>query len=534
MDWGGHASGVNASRTAVEGSPSAPAAALEDVTVDFPGTRALDGVSLDFAPGEVHAVVGENGAGKSTLMRTLAGLQRPTGGNVLIGGEAVALRSAAAAARLGVAMIHQELNLVDELSVAENLHLGREPTRRGLLRRRDMIDESRRLLASVGSDADPRARLGRLSVAQQQLVEIAKALGQDARVVIMDEPTAVLGERESAALFALVRRLRGEGRTVIYVSHRLAEVLDLSDRISVLRDGRLVATLAGEDMASATPERLASLMVGRPMGDHFPPRPSVGEAVAFEVENVSVPGVVHDVSFAVRAGEVFGLAGLIGAGRTETAEAVVGLRRRSSGAIRVGGEVVRVNDVADALRAGVAYLSEDRKAAGLLLEMGIAANTTMATLPRYCNARPLDLIDRKAESSVALAHAENLRTRFGRLGDPVSSLSGGNQQKVALAKWLDARPRVLILDEPTRGVDVGAKEEIYRVIAGLAAGGLACVVISSEMNELLGLCHRIGVMRGGRLVGTLDGTLDGTPDGTPDAEGAGEAAIMRLAAGVGE
>ena len=492
-----------------------PPIAVEHLTVEFPAVRALDDVSLALAPGEVHGVIGENGAGKSTFMKVLAGLQQPTQGRLLIDGAPVRLAGAAAAIRPGVGMMHQELNHVDDLSVAENLFLGRFPGR-VLLDRRGMRRRAQELLTTVGSEADPNTRLGRLSVAQQQMVEIAKAVGQEARVLIMDEPTAVLGERESQKLFALIRRLRAEGKTILYVSHRLPEVLDLCDRITVLRDGRHVTTLEGARREGVDESKLASLMVGREMKDHFPPRHPHGQELRLEVQGLSVPGLVHDVSFAVRAGEIFGLAGLIGAGRTELAEAIVGLRHPSSGTVRVAGEPVRIRHVGDAKRAGIAYVSEDRKAAGLTLEMSIAANTTMATLRQYCHP----FIDRKAEREVTIAHGTNLRTKYGRVQDAVSTLSGGNQQKVALAKWLDARPKVLLLDEPTRGVDIGAKEEIYRVIQRLADEGMACVVISSEMNELIGLCHRIGIMRSGRLVGELEGAS------------ATEEAIMHAAAGV--
>jgi ribose transport system ATP-binding protein len=546
---------------------------VENLTVQFPAVRALDDVTLHFGAGEVHGIIGENGAGKSSFMRVVAGLQRPTAGRLLIDGRPVHVSGAADAIRRGVGMIHQELNLVDELSVAENLFLGRFPGRL-FLNRSTMRTRASELLASVGSEVDPSTRLGRLSIAQQQMVEIAKAVGQEARVLIMDEPTAVLGERESQKLFALIRRLREEGKTILYVSHRLPEVLELCDRITVLRDGKLVTTVAGAtirgtgvwtvraqertsniehrtsnvegqssetstsmfdvrrsmfDVRSVAPSastglpsepltegRLASLMVGRPMEKHFPPRRAHGEAVRFEVVGVSVPGQVADAGFQVRAGEIFGLAGLIGAGRTELAEAIVGLRRKSAGSVLVDGQPVSIRHVGDAKRAGIAYVSEDRKAAGLTLEMSIAANTTMATLRRYCHP----FIDRKAEREVTIGHATNLRTKYGRVSDPVATLSGGNQQKVALAKWLDASPKVLLLDEPTRGVDIGAKEEIYRVIQRLADDGMACVVISSEMNELLGLCHRIGVMRQGRLAAILDG-----PTATEDQ-------VMHAAAGV--
>lgn len=490
---------------------------IDRLTVEFPGVRALDNVSLGIAPGEVHGIVGENGAGKSTLMRTVAGLQPPNSGRLLLEGEPVAFHSPAEAMGRGLAMIHQELNLVDELSVAENLFLGREPAGRlRLIDRRAMIERARELLQSIGSRIDPRTPLGHLSVAQQQLVEIARAADQNASVLIMDEPTAVLGENESRALFALIRRLRAAGTTVLYISHRLPEVLELCDRVTVLRDGRLVRTLDAASLRQATEKQLASLMVGRPMADHFPARHAPRDEEILRVEGISIPDLIENVGFTVHAGEIFGLAGLVGAGRTETAEAIVGLRKRSRGAIFVRGEPVRVRNVAEAKRAGIAYVSEDRKGAGLTLEMSIAANTTLATLRNY--AHPL--IDRKAEHEVALAHARNLRTKFGRTGDAVATLSGGNQQKVALAKWLDAKPTALLLDEPTRGVDIGAKEEIYRVIQSLADAGMACLVISSELPELLGLCHRIGVMHEGRLVEVLD------------AEEATEERIMHAASGL--
>ena len=503
-----------------------PPLAVEDVVVDFPGVRALDRVSITFRPGSVHGIIGENGAGKSTLMKVLAGIQRPTGGRVLVDGEATVLRSAHDATDRGIVMIHQELNLVNDLSVAENLLLGREPSRGGLIARRQQRAEAERWLSAVGSEVNPGTRLGRLSVAQQQLVEIAKAVSQRARVIIMDEPTAVLGQRESDALYKLVRRLRDEGRTVLYISHRLAEVRHLCDAITVLRDGERVGHLEGEELETADESRLASLMVGRSMGDmaeHFPKLPTPGERVAFRCESIAVPPVVKEISLEVREGEIVGLAGLIGAGRTEWAEGVVGLRK-SRGRVWVDGEPARIGHVGDALKAGIAYLTEDRKEAGLQLTMPIADNSVLATLGRYCNPSalgPAALVDRKAIESVAAAHGKNLRTKYASVRDPVSSLSGGNQQKVALAKWLDAGPRVMILDEPTRGVDVGAKEEIYRVIAHLADRGMACIVISSELPELLGLCHRVGVVRGGRLVAML-----------PRGE-ASEESIIAHAAGVG-
>jgi ribose transport system ATP-binding protein len=487
-----------------------PRIKLENLTVQFPGTRALDTVSLELEPGEVHGIIGENGAGKSTLMRVLAGLQPPTSGRVLLDGRAVSLRGPIDAAALGIAMIHQELNLVDELSVAENLSLGREPTRGPLLDRGRLRDIARRWLELVGfPDIDPRSRLGTLGIAQQQAVEIAKAVAQQAGVLIMDEPTAVLGESEASRLFDLVRRLRAEGRTIIYISHRLAEVRALCDRVSVLRDGRLVTTLQARDRLELTEARLASLMVGRDidsLDELFPPLPEPKDEVAFECEGMTVPGVVGPIDLRARRGEIIGLAGLIGSGRTEWAQGVIGLRA-TRGTVNLAGEPFPHRSVRSAMTRGLVYLSEDRKEAGLHTSLSIAANTTLATLRRYCHPAPLGpiaLMDRKAIESVATAHAKNLGTRMASVRSPITSLSGGNQQKVALAKWLDAKPRVLILDEPTRGVDVGAKQDIYRVIVKLADEGMACIVISSELPELLGLCHRVAVFKEGRLATVLD------------------------------
>jgi ribose transport system ATP-binding protein len=460
---------------------------------------ALHEVSLSLRRGEVHGLVGENGAGKSTLMRVLSGIEAPTTGRVLVDGEAVVLRGAAEAQRLGVAMIHQELNLVAELSVAENIFLGREPVRFGLIDRRRMIAEARAHLEAIGSIVDPRRPVGELSIAQQQMVEIAKAVAQDARVLIMDEPTAVLTRREVTLLFDLIGRLKARGVTIVYISHFLEEVIRVCDRITVLRDGQRVTTL--DDPTRTSEHALASLMVGREMSDQFPPRRSPMGEVALRVSGLSVPGLVSDVSFEVRRGEVFGFAGLIGAGRTELAEAIFGLRPREGGSVELDGQAVNIRSPRDAVQRGLAYVSEDRRGRGLVMSMPIVDNTTLVSLRRYC--RPL--IRRRDEIEATQRHRESMGIRLGRPQDPVATLSGGNQQKVSIAKWLEVSPRVLILDEPTRGVDVGAKGEIYRLIHRLAGQGMACVLISSEMNELLGLCHRIAVMRAGRLVATLEG-----------------------------
>jgi ribose transport system ATP-binding protein len=503
---------------------------VRDLIMQFPAVRALDGVSLALRPGEVHGVIGENGAGKSTLMRILAGLQRPTAGEVLVGGQPVHLKHHADAARLGIAMIHQELNLVDELSVAANIFLGREQTTAGHLNSRAMNRAATRILTSLDCPIDPTIKVRKLSIAQQQMVEIAKAVSQDARVLIMDEPTAVLTAREVQALFSLIARLKGQGVTIAYISHILPEVLKVCDRITVLRDGKWITTLDESRVKTTTEHELAGLMVGRQMEDFFPPRHPVGIDIVLSVKNLSVPGLVHEVSFDLHAGEILGFAGLIGAGRTEMAEALVGLRNRSAGTIHVrrdrnptatsnGGISIppySIRSSRDAIRAGIAYLSEDRKGTGLTLEMDVAENTTLVSLKRYGSF----WINRRAEERATRQHVAALNTRVGRLRDPVRTLSGGNQQKVLLAKWLETDPKVLIIDEPTRGVDIGAKRQIYELIASLTARGMACILISSELNEVLGLAHRIAVMRAGRIQAILD------------ASSATEQSVMYHAAGV--
>ena len=480
---------------------SLPVVAVQNLSKRFGTVQALDRVDLDLRPGEVHGIVGENGAGKSTLMKILSGVEQPTSGEVRVEGTLVTFHGVLDALRLGIVMIHQELNLVDDMSVAENIFLGREFTWLGMVDRQRAEVEARVLLERIGHKLDVTRSVGTLSIADKQLVEIAKALSYNASVLIMDEPTATLTEHETASLLDMVDKLRKAGVTIVFISHILPQVLAISDRITVLRDGRVVTTLAEECLRELTERDLASLMVGRPMADYFPPRAAHRNDVVFSVQGLSVPDLIHDVSFEVRAGEIFGLAGLIGAGRTETAEAIVGLRRKSSGRIVVNGRDVRIDELADATRLGIAYLAEDRKDAGLTLNMSIIDNTTLISLPRYSRV----LINRKAQLRATETHATRLRLRAAALADPVSSLSGGNQQKVLIAKWLETSPKVLFVDEPTRGVDIGAKEEIYHLLQQLAAQGMACIMISSEMNELLGLCHRIGVMRQGRLVLVLAG-----------------------------
>lgn len=482
----------------------------------FPAVQALDDVSLTFEAGEVHGIVGENGAGKSTLMRILAGLQIPTSGEVHLEGSPVRLGSVREALEQGIAMIHQELNLVDELDVAENVFLGREITRQGILDRRAMITETQELLDEVKAPFGPTARVGSLSIAGKQLVEIAKALAVDAAILIMDEPTAVLSAPEAEALFGLIHRLRDKGVAVLYISHRLPEVLDLCDRISVLRDGKLVASFdpRSEPVDAAA---LASSMVGRPMSDMFPakPVPPSGEPILV-VDRASVDGFASEVSFVLRPGEILGFAGLVGAGRTELAEALFGARPLRSGSIEIEGVSVTIRDPSQAMRHGLAYVSEDRKGIGLILSLSSVQNVTLANLRAYC--RPI--LSARRELEAAAKWRSELDIRASDLEAPVLYLSGGNQQKISLAKWLETGPKILMLDEPTRGVDVGAKRELYGLIRSLTERGMACIVISSELPEIIGLCDRAIVLREGRVMGEVSG------------EAMTEETIMRLAAGV--
>lgn len=482
--------------------------------MQFPAVRALDGVSLSFEPGEVHGIVGENGAGKSTLMKILSGVQQPTSGSLLVEGREVRLQGVRHALSHGIAMIHQELDVVDDLSVAENVFLGGEPHKMGLIDRKAMRDRTAALLSRVGATFSPSRPVSDLSIAGKQLVEIAKALSHEAKVLIMDEPTAVLTDRETESLFTLIDELRAQGVTVLYISHRLVEVERLCDRVSVLRDGVLVET---RSRGAFSQTELAGLMVGRELGDFYPTkRPAVQGDPVLKVRGARVEGFVDGVDFEVRPGEIVGLAGLIGSGRTELCEALVGARALSSGSMEFDGAPCQVKSVKDASRKGIAYVSEDRKGKGLVLGMDVVENTTLANLGSYCKP----LVSKASELKAAQKWVSDLDVRVGDLRADVLYLSGGNQQKVAVAKWLETKPRVLILDEPTRGVDVGAKREIYNLMQRLANEGTAIVVVSSELPEVVGVCERVVVMREGRVSGELA------------ADAITEEAIMLLAAGV--
>ncbi|MET0982349.1 MAG: sugar ABC transporter ATP-binding protein [Telluria sp.] len=468
------------------------------IVKDFGPVRVLHGVDFALEPGRVVGLLGENGAGKSTLMKILAGYERPSGGQLVVGGEERHFASPRDAESLGIALIHQELNLAEHLSIAENIFLGHEKTRGWLLDQRAMVQEAALYLEQVGLARDPATRVADLIVAEKQLVEIAKALARRARLLIMDEPTASLSPGETRKLFALMARLKQEGVTIVYISHKLDEMAAHTDEVVVMRDGKFVTRAETTDVSR---QQMANLMVGRDVSDMFQPKHAIpaDAPVLLRVSGLKVPGWIEDLSFEVRAGEILGFAGLVGAGRTEAFEALLGLRPRSGGTIEIAGREAAIGSPRDAMHLGLAYLSEDRKGKGLHVDLGLRENLTMTTLER--DARPwLDIKGGRAALDQAIAD-------FGiRVRDPecaARALSGGNQQKLALAKYLRSNPRVIVLDEPTRGVDVGAKRDIYALIHRLAREGRAVVVISSELIELIGLAHRVAVLHGGRLQAVL-------------------------------
>ncbi|WP_309571192.1 sugar ABC transporter ATP-binding protein [Deinococcus sp.] len=469
---------------------------FDGISKSFGDIEVLHDVTFDVQGGSIHALLGENGAGKSTLMKVLGGYHAPTRGRVVLDSTPVIFRSSRDAEAQGIVLIHQEFNLAEDLTVAQNIYLGHELG--GALlddaaMRRGALD----VLARLEVRLDPGTRVRDLAVPMKQLVEIARALSRDARVLIMDEPTAALTPHETATLFALMRRLREDGVTILYISHKLDEVKAVTNRVTVLRDGEVVATA---DTAALSTTQMANLMVGRELEAMFPPRNAPGREELLGVDGLDVPGWSRDVSFTLSRGEILGFAGLVGAGRTESIEGLIGLRPHRVRGVRVRGRAVRLRSPADAARAGVVYLSEDRKGKGLHVNLGLRPNLTLMTLEHY--ARPL--LDTRAEDTALTRAAQTFGIRTGRLDVPASSLSGGNQQKLALAKILEVHPEVVILDEPTRGVDVGAKQEIYALVGDLARQGKGVVVISSELPELLGLCHRLLVMHEGHVVGDLD------------------------------
>ncbi|MCC6314798.1 MAG: sugar ABC transporter ATP-binding protein [Thermomicrobiales bacterium] len=472
-----------------------------NITKSFGGVTVLDDVGLTLRAGEVHAVLGENGAGKSTLTKIIAGVHQPDAGTIELDGKAIVVGSPLQARQLGIALIHQEPLAFPDLDVAENIFVGRMPYHRGvrLLDWRSTYAAARRELDSLGVDLDPRRKMRELSTAQQQMVDVANALSEAARVVIMDEPTASLTPAEVEDLFRIVRQLRERGVALVFVSHRLEEVFAIADRITVLRDGRLVDT---RPAAEATIEGVIHHMVGRSLGALYEKEPAAAGAPLLEVSGLSLPGVFSDISLDVRAGEIVGLAGLVGSGRTDVAQAIFGITPAERGTVTIAGAPTRIASPRDAIARGLAFVPEDRGRHGLLLPMSIVHNgalTVLSTLARSGWLEP------GQERSVVGATLDRLRLRGATgLDQPVGQLSGGNQQKVVLAKWLLTRPRILILDEPTRGIDVGAKAEVHRLMGELASQGMAILMISSELPEILAMSDRVVVMREGRITGRFE------------------------------
>ncbi|GAA5785084.1 ribose import ATP-binding protein RbsA [Chitiniphilus shinanonensis] len=472
---------------------------MSGISKAFGPVKVLEGVDFALQAGEIHALMGENGAGKSTLMKILCGVYQADAGSIEVDGHAVQIRSTTDSEHLGIAIIHQELNLIPQLSVMENMFLAREPRRFGVIDSGRMREEARRWLALVGAtQIDPDGEAGKLSIGQQQMVEIAKALSLNAQVLIMDEPTAALTEREIEKLFGIMTDLKAKGVAIVYVSHRMEEIFRICDKISVLRDGQFV----GERVIAETGfDEIVRLMVGRELGDRFPKREVEIGAVRLAVSDLADQGNIAGIGFEVRAGEVLGIAGLMGAGRSEILKTLFGVNRRTHGEVSLDGQPLTARTPSQAIAAGVGFVTEDRKSQGLVLGMSVRENATLVHLAQYAHG---GVVNGRSESEAVarLVDELHIRTRDAELD--VKSLSGGNQQKVVFAKWLAKPPKVLLLDEPTRGVDVGGKAEIYHIINRLAAAGVAIVMVSSELPEVLAMSDRILVMHQGRQAGIFD------------------------------
>lgn len=472
---------------------------LEGITKRFPGVLALDGVSFEVRSGEVHAVCGENGAGKSTLMKVVSGQYQPDAGALYYRGEACQFQSTADSEAAGIAIIHQELNLAPHLTVAENIYLAREPRKGWLIDRAALRRQAQQCLDRLGQDISPDALVKTLSVAQQQMVEIAKALSLNAQVLIMDEPTSSLTESETERLFAIIHELKRTGVGIVYISHRLDELALIVDRVTVLRDGRYVST---ELLADTSVEEIVARMVGRSLDDVFPKRTSVPTTdVLLRVQGLTRQGVFHDVNFELRRGEILGFAGLMGAGRTEVARAIFGADPIDAGEVFLAGQRLTIHSPRDAVRQGLAYLSEDRKHDGLALKMNVAQNVTLANMEAVSNRA--GMIQFAKEQDAARHYIGALDIRTPGSSQIVRLLSGGNQQKLVISKWLFRQSRVLFFDEPTRGIDVGAKYAIYQLLDQLAGQGIGVVMISSELPEIMGMTDRVAVFHEGRLVTIL-------------------------------
>jgi len=471
---------------------------MTGISKAFNGNTVLNNVQFNLREGEIHALMGENGAGKSTLMKILGGIHQKDAGEIKVDGQPVHFKSTKDAEKCGIVIIHQELNILPDLSVAENLFLGKEKTYGfGILKSREMEEEAQQLLSKLGLNVHPRTRAGDLSVGKQQIIEIAKAIASNAKYIIMDEPTAALTDREIHTLFKTIRELKEKGISFVYISHRMEEIFAICDRITILRDGQYVGE---RNIPETTFDEIVAMMVGRELGERFPERKAEIGEVKLEVRNLTVKGLFENISFNVRKGEVVGMAGLMGAGRTEVVETIFGYRKAHSGDILIDGKKVSIKSPMDALKQKIGYVTEDRKTKGLVLDFSIQENVSLANLKKVSTS---GVVSKEKESSLVNQYIKQLKIRTSSPKQSAKSLSGGNQQKVVLAKWLGTEPEVLILDEPTRGVDIGAKKEIYQIINDLAQAGVAILMISSELPEIIGMADRVLVMHEGKLTGEV-------------------------------
>lgn len=470
---------------------------LKNITKEFPGVKALDDVTINIERGTIHGLVGENGAGKSTLIKVLAGIYQPNKGEIILDGKPCRFNSPIEARRAGISVVHQEIKLAEPLSVAENMFLGNVQLKNGLVDWKGMRRRAREIVEDLGMDIDINAQVSSLTVAKKQIVEIMHAINNNSRILIMDEPSAVLTDRELEVMFRIVKQLRDEGITIIYISHRLDEIFGLCSNVSVLRDGCHIDTIP---VASVDRQGLINMMVGREMGQEYPKEVGNVGGTILEVKNLS-RGILQDISFEVKSGEVFGISGLVGAGRTELARAILGIDKPESGEVYVRGKKVHYRTFADAIRDSLGLIPEDRKLQGLVQIMSVKRNTTLVNMKRVLRA---GVISSSLEEKLSKEYADKLHVVTPSMETEVQYLSGGNQQKVVIAKWLFQNSEILFLDEPTRGIDVGAKAEIYRLINRMAKEGKTIIMISSEMPELLGMCDRIMVMHEGHKMGELN------------------------------
>ena len=470
---------------------------LKNITKEFPGVKALDDVTINIERGTIHGLVGENGAGKSTLIKILAGIYQPNKGEIILDGKPCRFNSPIEARRAGISVVHQEIKLAEPLSVAENMFLGNVQLKNGLVDWKGMRRRAREIVEDLGMDIDINAQVSSLTVAKKQIVEIMHAINNNSRILIMDEPSAVLTDRELEVMFRIVKQLRDEGITIIYISHRLDEIFGLCSNVSVLRDGCHIDTIP---VASVDRQGLINMMVGREMGQEYPKEVGNVGGTILEVKNLS-RGILQDISFEVKSGEVFGISGLVGAGRTELARAILGIDKPESGEVYVRGKKVHYRTFADAIRDGLGLIPEDRKLQGLVQIMSVKRNTTLVNMKRVLRA---GVISSSLEEKLSKEYADKLHVVTPSMETEVQYLSGGNQQKVVIAKWLFQNSEILFLDDPTRGIDVGAKAEIYRLINRMAKEGKTIIMISSEMPELLGMCDRIMVMHEGHKMGELN------------------------------